>query len=215
MKKNNLINAWDASYQNGDNDLIFPSEEIIRCLHKNVFPKIETDSANKIPVLDFGCGAGRNTQIFDNNYIVFGYDLSSVATVIASKRFPKNKFFSNKDEVLSNKFQLIISDSCIDSMPWEDAVVSVAEIYSALNSNGFFVLSLLEWDLKKKAYNGSSDILIKENFEKNTIQTYFDWVRVERLLLPLFEIISAYKVSHEDSKGNLIFSRWYISCQAN
>lgn len=215
MQKNNLESAWNTSYEKGDNNLIFPSEEIVRCLYKNVFPHNDFNSVNKISVLDFGCGAGRNSQIFDNNYDVFGYDLSSVAISVARKRYPKCKFFSNKSELISNKYHIVLADSCLDSMPWEDAIISIAEIYSALYSNGFFVLSLLEKDSKQSSYNGSSDILIKDNFEKDTIQTYFDWVRAERLLLPLFNIMSAYKVSHEDSDGNLIFSRWFITCRAN
>ena len=100
-------------------------------------------------------------------------------------------------------------------MPWLDAVTSVTNIYNTLHKNGFFILSLIESDSKQKEYNGMNDILIKDDFEKNTMQIYFDWVRIERLLLPMFEILSAYKVVHKDSNEGLLFSRWYISCRAN
>ena len=216
IKNYNLKDAWDCSYENGDNDLKFPSEEIIRSFHKNVHSYASTLSGEKLSVLDFGCGAGRNTQIFDiNKYDVIGYDLSTIAISLASARFPKCYFTTNKDEYLSRKYHIAVADSCLDSMPWIDAVSSGTDIYNSLHANGFFVLSLLESDSKKSEYDGMNDILIKDEFEKNTMQIYFDWVRIERLLLPMFEIVSAYKVTHTSPNGDLFFSRWFISCRAN
>jgi len=170
----------------------------------------------KLSILDFGCGAGRNTQIFDSNKCdVVGYDLSHVATDLASDRYPKCYFTTNVDEYLARKYHFALADSCLDSMPWLDAVSSVTDIYKSLHTNGFFVLSLLESDSKKSEYDDKDDILVTDDFEKNTVQIYFDWVRVERLLLPMFEILSAYKVVHTSPNGDLFFSRWYISCRAN
>ena len=216
MTELNFKNSWDDSYKNGDNDLIFPSEEIVRLLHKSVFPFLGKAFDGFFSVLDFGCGAGRNAQIFNpKQYSVVGYDLSEVAIEMASKRFPEYQFTFDQNILKSKKYHLVLADSCLDSMPWSDAISSVANIYGSLHSGGFFVLSLLENDLKRDRYSGSDSILVEDEFEKNTVQTYFDQVRIERLLLPLFKIVSMYKVTHTDADGNLIFSRWFISCQAN
>jgi SAM-dependent methyltransferase len=216
VKIDNLKDAWDCSYENGDNDLKFPSEEIVRSLHKDIYPNINIFPNAKLSVLDFGCGAGRNTQIFDKDkYEVYGYDLSTEAINMASSRFPECNFTTNSNEYMSRKYHIIVADSCLDSMPWYDAVSSVTEIYNSLYNKGFFVLSLLEADSKRTRYNDLDDILIQDEFEKDTIQIYFDWVRVERLLLPMFEILFAYKVAHKDQNGDLLFSRWFISCRAN
>ena len=215
IKNDQLMNAWDSSYENGDNDLKFPSEEIVRSFYKNVYPHTNSLTDKKLSILDFGCGAGRNTQIFDHlRYEVLGYDLSSVAIKLASVRYPECYFTTNAEEYLDRKFHVAVADSCLDSMPWFDAVSSVTNIYNSLHTNGFFVLSLLESDSKKSEYKDLDDILIKDDFEKNTMQIYFDWVRVERLLLPMFEIISAYKETHTSSNEDLIFSRWFVSCRA-
>ena len=36
QKNENFKNAWDASYDNGDNNLKYPSEEIVRCFYKSI-----------------------------------------------------------------------------------------------------------------------------------------------------------------------------------
>lgn len=216
QKNENFKNAWDASYDNGDNNLKYPSEEIVRCFYKSINSRINKLNEDKLTVLDFGCGAGRNSQIFDTDkYDVIGYDISTSAIKLATNDYPESSFTNVAEEYMSRKYHLAIADSSLDSMPWLDAVSSVTDIYNTLHKNGFFILSLIESDSKQSEYDGKNDILIKDDFEKNTMQIYFDWVRVERLLLPMFEIISAYKVVHTDSKENLLFSRWYISCRAN
>lgn len=215
-KNDNFKNAWDISYQNGDNDLRFPSEEIVRSFYKNIYSQLKMPQEGKLSILDFGCGAGRNTQIFDfNKCNIVGYDLSNVAIDLATARYPKSYFTTKMNEYMANKYHFALADSCLDSMPWLDAVSSLCDIYKTLHTNGFLLLSLLESDSKQINYDNKNDILVEDDFEQNTMQTYFDWVRVERLLLPLFEIISAYKVVHTSSNGDLLFSRWYISCQAN
>ncbi len=216
QKNENFKQAWDSSYDNGDNNLRYPSEEVVRCFYKSVKSRMNHESGEKLSVLDFGCGAGRNSLIFDSNdYDVIGYDISTSAINMASKNYPDHFFTANEKEFMSRKYHLAIADSSLDSMPWLDAVTSVTNIYSTLHKNGFFILSLIESDSKQKEYNGMNDILIKDDFEKNTMQIYFDWVRIERLLLPMFEIVSAYKVVHKDSNEDLLFSRWYLSCRAN
>lgn len=216
QKNGNFKHAWDSSYDNGDNNLSYPSEEVVRCFHKNIKSRMNHQDGEKLSVLDFGCGAGRNSLIFDSNdYNVIGYDISTSAIKLATKDYPDSFFTADEEEFMSRKYHLAIADSSLDSMPWLDAVTSVTNIYNTLHKNGFFILSLIESDSKQKEYNGMNDILIKDDFEKNTMQIYFDWVRIERLLLPMFEILSAYKVVHKDSNEGLLFSRWYISCRAN
>ena len=214
IKNNDFSSAWNYFYEKGDNYLKSSSEGIIKSLYATASSQITLPEEEQLSILDFGCGDGKNIEIFDfNKHFVLGYDISTIAIKKASDSYPKCYFTTNKDEYLARKYHIVVADSCLDSMPWLDAVSSVTDIYGSLHTNGLFVLSLIESDSNKSQCDHNNSILIDNDFKKNTMQTYFDWVRIERLLLPMFDIISADNLKYTDSNGDLV-TRWYISCRA-
>ena len=76
---------WDKSYENKDNYLFYPNEEIIRFLNKYIERRTNLNIKNKNKVfLDIGCGSGRHLKfIVENGYFCYGVDISSKALSFA------------------------------------------------------------------------------------------------------------------------------------
>ena len=81
-------NSWEESYNNKENYIFYPQIEVVKFLNRfvrkrigiNEFQEILSQNSADLVALDFGCGIGRNTLLFEEfNILGYGVDLSSNA----------------------------------------------------------------------------------------------------------------------------------------
>ena len=98
----NFKNEWNQSYSQGDNNILYPQAEVIKFLNRFVCKRnndgtltrhLNKKKIQKLRGLDFGCGIGTHTIIFnDFNIDAHGIDISEVAISIAIKNKKRSKF---------------------------------------------------------------------------------------------------------------------------
>ena len=208
-KKNNLfINEWDDSFKNKQNYLFYPNEEIIKFInryHKKYDPFIMTKTY--FTALDFGFGSGRHVKyLAENNFFTYGIDISIEAKKIANKflklnKIPKKKFnlIINKNDnfikLPSEHIDICISHGTLDSMTLINAMLISDEIYRVLKKGSFFYCDLISSEVSrdgKKFKGDKNQIIVDEDHEKGTIQSFFD-KKLINSLFQKFKIIEIYK----------------------
>ena len=111
------------------------------------FSDIQNRFMNKLKsgsfILDFGCGAGRDTKVFlDNGYHVEAIDGSEELCKFASQHTGievKHMYF--QDLNAENKYDAVWACSSILHLPYEELVDVMKKIRIALKDNGLFYTS--------------------------------------------------------------------------
>src|SRR4051794_9600404 len=83
-----------------------------------------------------------------------------------------------------------ISDSVLDSMPFEIAQQGVAQIARLVRPGGYFYCSLISGDEIDRTAEFAGEIILDTVHERGTVQSYFNHEKIARLLEVHFEIIS-------------------------
>jgi len=215
---------WEISYQNKDNFVFYPHEEIIRFTAKYVakrkgFNQVEYHRNGK--VLDLGCGIGRHIIFFENLGIdAYGVDLSKEAIEMAKKwlidtghiPLDTNKLYQGSAEALpwvQNDFDFIVSHGVLDSMPFAIARNIVKECSRVLKDDGLFYCDLIS-DETKYGNQFDEEVLVEEEHEKGTIQSYFTIDKINRLVENLFEIQEINKITNQNMLTQNYYSRYHL-----
>lgn len=206
--------VWNDYYKNCSSYKAPTSNEMTRFINENVFSKMTCLDEKKLSVLDFGCGDGTDNILFDRNkFDFFGYDCSEIAIQIAREKAPNCFFTNNINEIIDKKYNLVFANACFDFMPWLDAITLTTDIYRVLDKGGFFLLSLSADNSSDINYDDREIVMI-DDLDFEFVRNYFNSVKIERLLLPMFNILKIEKIEHKLTNGNLI-SQWYIVCNSN
>jgi len=187
---NYLVDKWEESYGRGENFIFYPKEEVVKFLNRFVRKKISPtefrdiiDFSKIVRGLDFGCGIGRQTILMREFGIdAYGVDISSKATEVA-KQLVRMSGYSNMEEHFmviedvaipfeNNFFDISISESVLDSMPFIIAKKAIMEIDRVTKKTVF--LSLISGD--------QGDVIVETEHEHGTIQSYYNWERIQQLL---------------------------------
>jgi len=223
MNKKNKQN-WESSYLRNENHVFYPSDEVIRFVSRHIRKRIGLNefvniSSEKNKILDACCGIGRNIKFgTEMGFDMFGFDLSKNA-IDFSNKWLLNKLKLIKKEKLSvasidnlnyknNFFDHVICDSALDSMPFKTAVDGISELYRVTKPGGLFYCSLISGVDSKFSKSFNDEIIVKDEHENGTIQSYFDKTKIIRLIEPLFEIISC--ELHSITINNNISGRWHV-----
>lgn len=191
----NFKNEWNQSYSQGDNNILYPQAEVIKFLNRFVCKRnndgtltrhLNKKKIQKLRGLDFGCGIGTHTIIFnDFNIDAHGIDISEVAISIAIKNATKKGL--NFDQFLvqsgdthilpygNNFFDFVVAESCLDSMPYSLSKLYVSELKRV--TNGIIYASLIGYDPSMT----SEEFVVKTQHEKGTIQTVYDQEKICKL----------------------------------
>ena len=103
----------------------------------------------KSPVLDFGCGTGRNSFFLANmGYSVVGVDISNEAIKIANDKFHKYldeisclNFLTGDEYSDLGKFNTILCLGVFQGTSKIERHSIICELYAKLNYDGFFLVS--------------------------------------------------------------------------
>lgn len=184
-------NSWEASYQRDENHIFFPKEQCVKFLSRFVGKRIGrkevsyyNDRFAGAQALDFGCGIGTQTKLLaDFGLIPTGVDISQAAIAKAKEIYPEiAESFSliPGDGTLAfheNQFSVVIAESVLDSMHFDVAKKSLAELDRV--TDGYIFISLIGAPM-------SNDLALEEvvqtAHEFGTIQSYYDPSKTEALL---------------------------------
>ena len=227
MKKNNLLD-WENSYLNKDNFIFYPHEEIIRFISKYIKKRIGLNkfkfidqNESKPKILDIGCGIGRHVKLCNEfNLDAYGFDLSSEAIKVA-----KNNFINSDLKDLSNRvvaadirnlpyknnfFNYMISHGVLDSMHYDIALEGIIELHKKLHDSGLIYLDLISTNDHTFTNSKQYDLIVKTKHEENTVQSFYDTDRINRLLKDKFEIIELYEIINRNIESNRLLARFHI-----
>lgn len=186
---------WNESYNQGDNNILYPQAEVIKFLNRFICKRnnngtltrhLNKEKTQKLCGLDFGCGIGTHAIIFNDFEIdSFGIDISEVAISTAIKNALKKGVKSNQFLVQpsnikvlpfkDNYFDFVLAESCLDSMPFDLAKLYIAELKRV--TNGIIYASLIGQDPTMP----SNEFVVKTQREMGTIQSVFNQEKICKL----------------------------------
>jgi SAM-dependent methyltransferase len=210
---------WDESYDRYENHILYPKEEVIKFLNRFVRKKIgdnnfqdvlQLNEAERgiIRGLDYGCGIGRMTMLMHEfNINSYGVDISKNAIQKAKELFPvlSNKFSEVEGEVLpfdDSFFDISICESVIDSMHYNVAVKVIKELDRVTGKLIF--ISFISGD-------DFGEEIVHTAHEKDTVQSWYNWARIESLISnTLLKIKWARLVTEESLIDRYKYGRYYL-----
>ncbi|MDX1618504.1 MAG: class I SAM-dependent methyltransferase [Balneolaceae bacterium] len=188
---------WEESYKRGENWILSPKEEVVKFLNRFIRKRIGVDefedkieTEGSIKGLDFGCGIGRQVILLHQFGIeAHGVDISEQAISEAQRIAEAFGYPELRDrfEVIDqptmpfadNAFDLVLSDSVLDSMEFGRARAIVKELDRIVD--GYLYVSLISGLDSRfpEAYDGEN--IVQEAFEEGTVQSYFTEEKIDRL----------------------------------
>jgi ubiquinone/menaquinone biosynthesis C-methylase UbiE len=192
---NNFKKEWNESYNQGDNNILYPQAEVVKFLNRFICKRnndgsltrhLNKEKKQKLCGLDFGCGIGTHTATFNDFEIdSIGIDISEVAISKAIKNASKKELKNNKFLVQSstthvlpfkdNCFDFVLAESSLDSMPFDLAKIYIAELKRV--TNGIIYASFKG----HKPMAPSNEFVVNTQHEKGTIQSIFNQGKICKL----------------------------------
>ncbi len=219
---------WNESYARRENHVFYPGDEVVRFVSRHIrrrkgLTEYEdlTPGASGAKVLDVGCGIGR-TLVFGTQMglAMYGTDLSSHAVGVARQWLESMGVAGAAERVLAGDirelpwstacFDHAVSDSVLDSMPFQIAQAGLSEIARVVRPGGYFYCSLISGDETGRDREFCGEALITGTHERNTIQSYFNRAKIRRLIEPLFEILSSSLHQVRTFPGETHHGRWHV-----
>lgn len=223
------VAAWDSSYGRSENFLFLPGDEVIRFVARHLRRRTDVKTIRDVApgasgskVLDVGCGIGRNI-LFGNTMglDMYGNDLSATAVSKAVEWLSPQIGSDMSKKILSGDIRALpwekaffdhaLCDSVLDSMPFEVAQAGVADIARVVKPGGLFYCSLISGDETGRDPEFCDEEMVSTNHEKDTIQSYFNYIKIKRLLEPFFEIIDCSLTQVKNPVKATHYGRWHVA----
>ena len=218
---------WDESYKRNENYMFYPKEEIVKFLNRYIRKKVGIskfknicDFSDRYRALDFGCGIGRQAILLREFGIdAYGVDISAEAINMAKELASHHNYEDmeskltviNSDKIKfdDNYFDLTISAGVLDSMSFNLAKKCIKEINRVTKSWAFLTLTSGDNNSRFREFRGEE--VVETEHEKGTIQSYFNWGKVQELVKETsFSIESAHLITDESVVTKFKHSRYYI-----
>ncbi|HEY8101587.1 MAG TPA: class I SAM-dependent methyltransferase [Burkholderiaceae bacterium] len=221
-------NEWDQSYDNRDNYVFYPHEEVIRFVSKFIRKRIGLNEFRDVSpeikdkrVLDLGCGIGRHViYCQDMGLEAYGIDLSDVAVDLARKWGQQNGLHEPEQRIRQGDvrhlpwdkgfFRYAVSHGVLDSMPFEIARAACVELARVMPVGGLFYCDLISGDDSKHAREFSGEEIVNTAHEHGTIQLYFNLAKIQSMIEGVFEIDECNLVRRENILRGGYTSRYHL-----
>ena len=213
--------AWETAYERKQNFVFYPHEEVIRFISRHVRRRIGFESfedilpgAGHLKLLDVGCGIGRHMAMsLDFGIEPYGFDLSDTAIETARAWLTRRGVTDAADRARQADvralpwpdgfFDIAVSHGVLDSMPFAIAREGLAEVHRVLKSGALFYCDLIG--------GGDHEEIIETEHEKDTVQSFFDAAKIERLIAAKFVIVERIRVDRTDTLSGGVHSRWHLA----
>lgn len=223
----NKKNEWDQSYENKENFLFYPDEEMIVFFSRYVMKRIGfkeyrnvIENPQNMKVLDLGCGIGRHVAYcHEMGLDAYGIDLSHEAIKVAQEWASKIGVSHPTQKVLQGDirklpwpdgfFQCAVSHGVLDSMHFEIAFEACKELARTMASGGLFYCDLISGNdsAHPREFAGEEVML---GHEKGTIQSFFNFTKINQLFEGLFTILECKLIRREDVLSGRCTSRYHM-----
>lgn len=215
--------AWNDSYSRGDNYVFYPHEEVVRFVARHIrrmtgFRRFQDrqEFQHTPRGLDLGCGIGRHVRFIDDMQMdAYGIDLSQVAIDEArricaeeGREHLADRFhLGSITEMPYNDdyFDFIVSHGVLDSLPFDLARLAVIDAKRVLRPGGWFYLDLISGDDPSHYPEYAGEEIVESEFESDTIQSYFNFSRIQELLGDEFQLHSCELIRH----SSVISCNWH------
>lgn len=224
----NKLTEWNRSYQNRDNFVFYPHEEVIRFVSRHLrkrtgleqFTNIVPEPA-KLNVLDLGCGIGRHViYCHEMGLNAYGADLSNEAVRVAVTWAERRGMSGAERKIVQADirslpwddgfFQVAVSHGVLDSMSFEIARAACVELVRVMAPDGLFYCDLVSGDDSKHAREFCGEEVVETRHEEGTIQSYFNLAKIHRLFDGLFEIVECILIRREEVIAGGYSSRYHL-----
>ncbi len=219
---------WNKSYNNKDNFVFYPHEEIIRFVSKNIRKQVSLDkyenvhASTKVPrILDLGCGIGRHI-IYCNamGLDAYGVDLSTEAVAFASEWAVCNGMNNVGEKIIQGDvrnlcwddafFDYVISHGVLDSMSFEIAKEACAEVARIIKPNGLFYCDLISGNDSAHCREFSGEEVVGTSHENGTVQLYFNFSMIQSLFGDFFDFVECNLIRRESVMHGEFTSRYHL-----
>ncbi|MEQ8747656.1 class I SAM-dependent methyltransferase [Pyruvatibacter sp.] len=215
--------AWEQSYENKQNFVFYPDEEMVRFISKHLRKRTGFDSfddkqpdAQGMRMLDVGCGIGRHMAMaLDFGFTPYGFDLSQTA-VQTARDWLRSRGVSDADQRAHQAdiralpfddgfFGFAVSHGVLDSMPFAIAREGIGEVARVLRPQGLFYCDLIG--------GGDHEEVIETHHEKDTLQSFFTSQKIDELVSHHFAVLDRIRVDRTDTQTGHVHSRWHLTLQ--
>ena len=225
-------NKWEESYERGDNFAFYPKEETVKFLNRFVRKRIEInkfrdilDFSKPIRGLDLGCGIGRMTILMREFGVdAYGIDISSkaietakqLATYFGYNDMTQNFILVNGTKIPfeNNFFNVAVSEGVFDSMKFKLAKKLIKELDRVTKDIAF--ISLISGDNDRHYRKFSGEEIVKSQLEKGTVQSYYNWNKIQDLLAETkFNIEWCHLMKEESILSKFRYGRYHVVLRKN
>ena len=224
----NYQNEWDRSYEQRDNFVFYPHEEVIRFVSKYIRKRVGLNSFRDIAqgikpgrVLDLGCGIGRHViYCHDMGLESYGIDLADTAVQVAREWWRAKNLPEAEQRIMQGDirhlpwedgfFQYVISHGVLDSMQYEIARSACVELSRVMQAGGLFYCDVISGDDSRHAREFSGPEVVETAHEKGTVQLYFNFSNILSMINGYFEIEECNLVRRENVLFGGYTSRYHL-----
>lgn len=219
---------WDKSYENRDNFVFYPHEEVIRFVSKFIRKRIGLNEFRDVAphgeerrVLDLGCGIGRHViYCHEMGLSAYGVDLSDAAILVAREWGEQKQLPEPEKRVLQGDirnlqwddgfFHYAVSHGVLDSMPFEIARAASIELARVMRVGGLFYCDLISGDDSHHAREFSGEQIVSTAHEQGTVQLYFNLAKILSMIDGIFEIEECNLIRRENVLQGGYASRYHL-----
>ena len=220
--------AWNRSYENRDNFVFHPHEEVLRFVSKFIRKRIGLNEFRDVApgsaggrVLDLGCGIGRHVLYCnDMGLDSYGIDLSDAAVGVA-REWARLRSFPNPDSRICQGdirtlpwgdgfFRYAISHGVLDSMTFEIARSACLELGRVMSKDGLFYCDLISGDDSGHAREFSGEEVVETAHEQGTVQLYFNLATILKMIEGVFVVDECSLVRRENVLQGGYHSRYHL-----
>ncbi|MBN2157752.1 MAG: class I SAM-dependent methyltransferase [Spirochaetes bacterium] len=135
--------SWEAHYGKEKSELIYPDENLVRLLKKNLAGLGDTP---KITAVDLGCGSGRHLKLLGDLGIsnAIGLDPSAKALAMSRRHYPGTLLQGNNKQIpiRDQAADIVIAWGSLHYNSKDDLKEMVDEIHRILKPDGFLFATL-------------------------------------------------------------------------
>ena len=219
---------WDESYENRDNFVFYPHEEVIRFVSKFIRKRVALNEFRDSVqgsvlgrVLDLGCGIGRHViYCHEMGLEAYGVDLSDTAIGVAREwaqeehlPVPEKKILQGDVRHLpweNGFFRYAVSHGVLDSMPFEFARAACIELARVMSVGGLFYCDVISGDDSWHAREFSGEEIVTTAHEQGTIQFYFNFAKIQSMIDGVFEIEECNLIRRENVTRGGYTARYHL-----
>lgn len=219
---------WNKSYQNRDNFVFYPHEEVIRFVSRFIRKRVGLFEFRDVAqgsaagaVLDLGCGIGRHVvYCHEMGLDAYGLDLSDDAVAVAVQWAHDKGLADARRKVVQGDvralpwadrhFRYAISHGVLDSMPFEVAQAACVEMARVMVAGGLFYCDLISGDDARHAREFAGEEIVSTAHEQGTVQLYFNMARILAMCEGLFAIEECNLIRRENVLRGGYGSRYHL-----